>query len=359
MDTVKVMRKRRRRAGPAGLFGLQDRDYRALPRLFRRRRLLVIGCGDIGQRIAALVRRDWRVFGVARSAATLERTRAAGAVPLAADATRRRLQDLADWVVYAAPPSSGGQTSPDTPNAAGPAIDRLVRTWTGRLLRRPRWSKRHGDRQRRPKRLVYLSTTGVYGDRQGQATPEETPLRPSTERARRRVDAERWLRHSGHDGRKLRVTILRVPGIYAIDRLPIRRLQARLPALLPRDDVQTNHIHARDLARLARAALLRGRAQRVLNAVDDSALPMGDYLELVARWAGLPLPPRVDRATLLATVSAMRASFMSESRRLSNRRMKNELRVRLRYPTVADFLAAHQPPGWLSAAAYIMPAKPV
>ena len=191
---------------------------------------------------------------------------------------------------------------------------------------------------------MYLSTTGVYGDRQGQATSEVSGVRPLTERARRRVDAERWLRHIGRRSGRLRVTILRVPGIYAIDRLPIRRLRDRLPALLPRDDVQTNHIHADDLARLTRAALFRRRTQRTLNVVDDSILPMGDYLDLVARWAGLQLPPRVDRATLLATVSPMRASFMSESRRLLNLRMKRELRLPLRYPTVADFLAAHEPP---------------
>ena len=136
-----------------------------------------------------------------------------------------------------------------------------------------------------------------------------------------------------------------MPGIYAIDRLPIQRLRDRLPALLPSDDVHTNHIHADDLARLTRAALFRGRAQRALNIVDDSILPMGDYLDLVARWAGLQPPPRVDRATLLASVSPMRASFMSESRQLSNLRMKRELRLPLRYPTVADFLTAHRPPG--------------
>jgi len=142
----------------------------------------------------------------------------------------------------------------------------------------------------------------------------------------------------------MRLTTLRVPGIYAADRLPLARLRDRLPTLLPKDDVQTNHIHADDLARLARAALLRGRGQRTLNVVDDSVLPMGEYLDLVAHWAGLPRPPRVDRETLLATVTPIRASFMSESRQLSNRRMKRELRMRLLYPTVGHFLASHDPP---------------
>jgi nucleoside-diphosphate-sugar epimerase len=346
MDTVKVMPAWNGRIRP---IGLQLPHYRALPRLFRRRRLLIIGCGDIGQRIAALAARDWRVFGVGRSATTLERIRAAGAVPLSADARHRRLQDLADWVVHSAPPPA------DEKRAGGGEIDRLTRMWTARLLQRRPHAGRRTESGRRtgrarqglpvqPKRLVYLSTTGVYGDRQGLPTTEVAGVRPITDRARRRVDAERWLRDAGRRAGRLRVTTLRVPGIYALERLPTRRLQDRLPVLLAQEDVQTNHIHADDLARLTRAALLRGRSQRMLNVVDDSTLPMGEYLDMVACWAGLPAPPRVDRETLLASVSPMRASFMSESRRLSNLRMKRELKLPLRYPTVADFLAAHRPP---------------
>ncbi|HZH06412.1 MAG TPA: SDR family NAD(P)-dependent oxidoreductase [Lautropia sp.] len=320
--------------------GLRSLDYRALPRLFRRRRLLIIGCGDIGQRIVALCAKDWRVFGIGRSASTLERIRAAGAVPLKADPPHRRLQDLDDWVVHSAPPPL------DERRQGGGDVDRLTRRWSARLLDRPRRRSMRANRkaERPPRRLVYLSTTGVYGDRQGQWTDEVCAVTPITDRARRRVDAERCLRDAARRSASLRVTTLRVPGIYAIDRLPIRRLQDRLPALLPQDDVQTSHIEAEDLARLTRIALMRGRNQRKLNVVDDSALPMGEYLDMVARWAGLPLPPRVDRETLLASVSPMRASFMSESRRLCNLRMKRELKLPLRYPTVADFLASHPAP---------------
>jgi nucleoside-diphosphate-sugar epimerase len=346
MDTVKVMPAcRPRKRQPIRALGVRSIHYRALPRLFRRRRLLIIGCGDIGQRIAARCARDWRVFGIGRSAATLDRIRTAGAVPLPANAPHRRVQDLADWVVHSAPPPL------DERHRGGGSIDRLTRRWTARLLH-PRARAGGGRAARggqagpvvRCKRVVYLSTTGVYGDRQGRWTDEVCAVRPITDRARRRVDAERWLRDIARRGGSLRVTTLRVPGIYAIDRLPLRRLQDRLPALLPRDDVHTNHIEAEDLARITRIALLRSRSQRVLNVVDDSTLPMGDYLDMVARWAGLPLPPRIDRDSLLASVSPMRATFMSESRRLSNRRMKRELRLALRYPTVADFLASHRPP---------------
>jgi hypothetical protein len=350
MDTVKVMPAWMRRIRP---IGLQPRHYRPLPRLFRRRRLLIVGCGDVGRRIAVLCGKDWRVYGIARAPDSLAKIRAAGVVALTAESPRRRFQDLAAWVIHSAPPPAaaaraGGSGSGSCDGTGSLGIDPLTRRWSARLLQRrrrpgpPPGAGRRGAATTR--RVVYLSTTGVYGDRQGRVTDEATPPQPLTDRARRRLDAERRLRQAARSPGTMRLVILRVPGIYAADRLPLARLQERLPALQPADDVQTNHIHADDLARLTRVALLRGRGQRTINVVDDSVLPMGDYLDLVARWAGLPAPPRVDRETLLATVTPMRASFMSESRRLSNRRMKRELRLRLRYPTVADFLAAEPPP---------------
>ena len=133
--------------------------------------------------------------------------------------------------------------------------------------------------------------------------------------------------------------MLRVPGIYAADRLPVERLRQQVPALVPADDVITNHIHADDLARIARTALLRGPRQRVINAVDDSQMTLGDYLDQVADRLGLPRPPRHSRAELTRTLSEVRMSFMRESRRLDTRRLKRELRVRLQWPTVAEFLA--------------------
>ena len=228
-------------------------------------------------------------------------------------------------------------------------------------------------------RLVYLSTTGVYGDRGGAFTRETDTLQPLTDRARRRVDAEQQVRFGIHrpdgsnasspraDGPRadstrpdsahrdsarvsgarhrrlqqppLPALVLRVPGIYAADRLPVERLRQRVPALVPADDVITNHIHADDLARIARTALLRGPRQRVINAVDDSQMTLGDYLDQVADRLGLPRPPRHSRAELTRTLSEVRMSFMRESRRLDTRRLKRELRVRLQWPTVAEFLA--------------------
>jgi nucleoside-diphosphate-sugar epimerase len=141
----------------------------------------------------------------------------------------------------------------------------------------------------------------------------------------------------------VRTTILRIPGIYAADRPgghPRERLARGTPVLAAADDVYTNHIHADDLARACVAALLRGLPQRIVHASDDTELKMGDYFDLAADLCGLPRPPRIARADAAGLLSPVQLSFMSESRRLDNRRLKGELRLRLRYPTVARGLLA-------------------
>ena len=190
-----------------------------------------------------------------------------------------------------------------------------------------------------PVSLVYGSTSGVYGDCAGDRVAETRPLAPRTPRATRRVDAERLVRHLGRAG--VRTSILRIPGIYAPDReggTPRERLRKGTPVLAAADDVYTNHIHSDDLARACIAALWRGKPQRVINVNDDSALKMGDYFDLAADLYGLPRPPRVRRDAAQATLPLVLLSFMSESRRLDNTRMKRELRLRLRYPQVLDGL---------------------
>ena len=178
-----------------------------------------------------------------------------------------------------------------------------------------------------------MSTSGVYGDCRGEVVSESRVAQPMTERARRRLDAEHILRAWGAQT-GVQVTLLRVPGIYAYGRLPIARLQSGTPALVSEHDPYTNHIHAEDLARIVIAALARGRGGRIYNASDDSTMKMGDYFDLVADCAGLPHPPRVTWENAAASVPGGLLSFMRESRRLSNRRLKKELRVRLHYPSV-------------------------
>jgi nucleoside-diphosphate-sugar epimerase len=284
--------------------------------------LLIVGCGDVGLRVLPQVVGRWRVIVLTSSPARVPALRAAGAVPLVGDldrpSTLGRLGGLADAVLHLAPPPGQGEGDPRSAHLA-------------RALMR-------GGRVRR---LVYVSTSGVYGDAGGARVAETWPVRPASARGRRRVAAEalwRWFgRASG-----AAVSILRVPGIYALDRTggdPRERLRRGTPVLAAADDVHTNHIHADDLARACVAALFRGRPQRVVNASDDSALKMGDYFDLAADLHGLPRPPRIARADAATQLSAMQLSFMSESRRLDNRRLTQELRLRLRYPTVRAGLA--------------------
>ncbi|MES2257347.1 MAG: SDR family oxidoreductase [Pseudomonadota bacterium] len=282
---------------------------------FSRPRLLVLGCGDVGMRLLPLLRDRFRVFAVTSGPERRAELRAAGAVPLVADlddiASLRRLAGLASYVVHLAPPQADG------------AQDRRTRHLTAIL-------PGHG-------RVVYVSTSGVYGDCGGALIDETRPVAPHNARALRRVDAEQVLRRWGRQAGSA-VAILRVPGIYADDRLPLKRLREGTPALAEADDVHTNHIHADDLARIVARALFRGLPGRIYHAVDDSEMKMADYFDAVADTYGLPRPPRLPRAQLAQLVSPTLLSFMSESRRMSNRRLKNELGVRLRYARVVDCL---------------------
>jgi nucleoside-diphosphate-sugar epimerase len=247
--------------------------------------------------------------------------RVLGAVPLHGDLDDRhslaRLAGIADAVLHFAPPPPAREN----PSRGEEEAPQDIRT-------------RHllaalGNRRSLPQRLIYLSTTGVYGDCDGAAIDETRPCRASSARARRRLDAEQRLRAFGRRSR-IAVAVLRAPGIYAADRLPIERLARGDP--VPADDIYTGHIHADDLARLAVAALFRARPGRVYNAVDDSRLPVSDYFDLVADACGLPHPPRLPHAALGAL------PFMKESRRVGSVRLARELNFRLRYPTVAHGL---------------------
>ena len=300
--------------------GLQTRAPASAARktaAFGARRLLIVGCGDIGMRLLPLLAGRFRVFALTSQAARLAPLRAAGAVPVLANldqpASLARLARLADYIVHLAPPPAEGDKDPRTRRLCAILPDGAT--------------------------VVYVSTTGVYGDCQGASFDETRPVAPFNARARRRRDAETALRAWARR-RHGRLAILRVPGIYSSDRLPLERLQRGTPALATQDDVFTNHVHADDLARIIIQALFHLSPQRLYHAVDDSDMKMGDYFDMVADAHGLPRPPRLPRAELASRVSPMMLSFMSESRRLSNRRMKAELGVRLQWPRVADFLAA-------------------
>jgi nucleoside-diphosphate-sugar epimerase len=280
-------------------------------------RLLILGCGDVGLRLLGLLQHRFRVYAVTSQPARCAELRAAGAIPLVADldqpATLARLARLAQIVVHLAPPQSAGEKDWRTRNLAAILPERTT--------------------------LVYISTTGVYGDCGGALIDETRGLAPHNSRAKRRVDAEQVLRAWARR-RNGRLAILRVPGIYAANRLPLERLHKATPALNAADDVYTNHIHADDLARIITAAVFRAAPLRVYHASDDSQLKMAEYFDLVAKAFDLPPSPRLPRAELAQVVSPMLLSFMSESRRLQNQRIKLELGVRLTYPDVQTALPA-------------------
>jgi len=290
---------------------------------FKRPTLLIVGCGDVGMRVARLLRGRWRLLALTSSPARAAELRAAGITPLVgnldAPATLARLAGLADALLHLAPPPAAGTTDPRTAHL----LQALAR-------------------QRRVRCIVYASTSGVYGDCGGARVDETRAVNPATDRGRRRVDAERRLRWYGR-ACGARVSVLRIPGIYARDRAgghPRERLARGAPVLDAAHDVFTNHIHADDLARACVAALHRGLPQRTVHASDDTELKMADYFDLAADLEGLPRPKRVSREQARAELSPMQLSFMGESRRLVNTRLKRELRLRLRYPTVAQGLIA-------------------
>ena len=362
-------------------------------RILRRRRVLIVGCGDVGLRSVPLFRSRAaapRVIALTSHAERSGELRAAGTTPIVGDLDRRaslcRLAGLAPTVLHLAPPQKDGDDDRRTraliaalcaPHrsvaysaCSASTAHRAWRAWFRAAAakapararksakapcivpdgssraprRRPQDETGRPMRQRvlrtaprRSVRLVYASTTGVYGDCGGALIDETRPVRPENARAKRRVDAESQLRRAAARGR-LRVSIVRIPGIYAASRLPLERLRRRAPALVAEDDVFTNHIHADDLAAILVRSIGRARPQRVIHASDDTDLRMADYFDRVADARGLPRVPRITREAAETRLEPMTLSFMRESRRLLNTRMKRELRYALRYPTVDDFL---------------------
>ena len=286
--------------------------------------LLIAGCGDVAFRAAPLLQTHYRLLGLYRRPENRASLRSQGITPVFGDldisSSLSNIFGLAHAVLHLAPPPNLGQHDTRTANLLA-ALTRKKRSKVKAAML--------------PQRLVYISTSGVYGDCEGRLVDETQALNPQTERALRRVDAERQLRSWGlRTG--VSVSILRVPGIYAGNRLPLARLRAGTPVLLPEEDSFTNHIHADDLARIVLAALRLARPGRVYHASDDSHLKMGEYFDLVADRFGLPRPPRIPRAQAEEQISPGMLSFMRESRRLTNTRLKHELHVDLRYPTVRD-----------------------
>lgn len=293
---------------------------------------VILGCGYIGRRLARhYLTQGSAVIGVTRSTESAAALGAEGIPALALDLARDLgPADLATvglagaQVFHLAPPPESGTLDLHT--------RRLVAAF---------------DRLGHPSRVVYISTTGVYGDCRGARVDESRPCRPASARAQRRVAAEKHLRAFVRRHAKAAqrgappassLSILRAPGIYAADRLSLDRLRRADPVLRREEDVYTNHIHADDLAHACVLAMFRAANGRSYNICDDAELRMGDYYDAMADAFGLPRPPRASREECAARLGPMTLSFMSESRRLSNRRARQELRWQPRWPDVVEAL---------------------
>jgi nucleoside-diphosphate-sugar epimerase len=285
--------------------------------LTTRPRILIIGCGDVGLRLLPILVKTHKVYVLTTQESKKSYLKSLGASPILGNLddskSLTRIAHLAPHVIHLAPPNQDGRQDLRTKNLIQ-ALSKGTKT----------------------QKLVYVSTSGVYGDCKGDYVDETRLLAPTNPRAYRRMDAEAQLRAWGVQ-QNVQVTILRVPGIYASNRLPIERLKNGTPVLTSEEDVFTNHIHADDLARVILYAYYRGLPQRVLNVSDSSWLKMGDYFDLVAKAFDLPTPQRVTFEELRSRVTPQMLSFMKESRRLQNHRL-GELGFKLQYETVDAFL---------------------
>lgn len=281
--------------------------------------VLIVGCGYVGQRLARRLAPRYDITAVVRSTERAAALNAAGIRAVALDLDRVR---LGSWIpekleqaaiFYLTPPPASGESDL--------RLDRFLQ-----LATVP------------PRAFIYMSTTGVYGDTQGGCIDESMPVRPLTDRARRRVSAEEMTRVWCTE-RRVRRVVLRVPGIYGPGRLPIDRLKQREPAIRPQDAGLSNRIHVDDLVAACVAASLNQEARGVYNITDGNACSSTVFLDQLATLTNLPCPPRISMDEAQLTFSPERLSYLHESRRVSNERMLKHLGVKLQYAQLDQGIA--------------------
>jgi nucleoside-diphosphate-sugar epimerase len=282
--------------------------------------VLIIGYGDIGRRVGDLCRqRGWTVHALTRQTVTARQISASGPIFHGGDldhpATLPILPTAGGLIFYFAPPPAHG--------AGDPRLSAFLSAIPRTAL---------------PRKIVYISTSGVYGDCRGRWVTEESAVKPNTDRARRRLAAENLLRDWERVNNGLPAVILRVGGIYGPGRLPVERLRRGIPALREEDCGYSNRIHADDLAAICVAAAERGHG--IYNVSDGCPGTMTEYFNKVADLYGLPRPTQVGLDQAGISLSREMMSYLMESRRLDNHRMLNDLHVSLRYPTLDVGLAA-------------------
>lgn len=284
-------------------------------------RALIVGCGYVGRRLALRLiaggTHVMAIVGTQRSAAEVV-SLGINAAALDIDRVRRghplltHQQDTT--IFYLAPPPAEGES--DT------RINRFLEVSSGA-----------------PRALIYMSTTGVYGNADGAVVDERTPVNPTTPRAHRRVSAEEITRVWCNE-QQVRRVVLRVPGIYGPGRLPLDRLRAGEPVVREEDAGYTNHIHVDDLVEACLCAASNVEARGIYNVSDGEHLNSTAYYRRVAQLANLPDPPQISMDEAQLTFSPMRLSFLSESRRISNERMRRDLGVQLKYARIDDGIRA-------------------
>jgi nucleoside-diphosphate-sugar epimerase len=282
--------------------------------------LHIIGCGYVGRMVAGeYLQRKTPVHGVVHSPESAGLLQELGIAAHTVDLDGPDIQDLSlagTQLFYFAPPPPQGETDTRVRNLIA-AFEHLGH----------------------PARIVYLSTTGVYGDCHGEWVDETRPPAPTVPRALRRWDAEQafmqWREQSGNE-----LIILRVAGIYGPGKLPLERLRKGLPLVQESEAPYSNRIHAADLVQVCMAAMERGRDGERYNVSDGHPSTMTDYFNRLADLASLPRPPLISLAEGEQQLSAGMMSYMHESRRLDNRKMLQELEVELRYPDLGSGLAA-------------------
>ena len=282
--------------------------------------VLIIGCGDVGRRLAAPYRAEGQdVAGVVRSTESAAALTAAGLRPIRCDLDGDDLPGLPSRraaLFYLAPPVDVGKDDI--------RIERLLA---------------HLELTGLPARFLYMSTTGVYGDCGGRWIDESAPLNPSTQRAQRRIAAEGAVRKwCGERG--IPWVILRVPAIYGPGRLLIERLKSGQPTIRPEQCSYTNRIHVHDLVSVCHTAMARAPGDSIYNVSDGSPSTITDYLFKLADLTGLPRPPLISMQEAEKELSPSLMSFLRESKRIHNLKMLEELGVQLRYPDLATGLKA-------------------
>lgn len=283
--------------------------------------LCIIGCGDIGSRVAL------RALEQGVSVTALARQFAKGGM-LQNTSVRRLYGDLDDRESLVLPPLRGTAVIYSAPPPGGGIVDTRVRNFLAAI-----------ETGNEPTRIVYLSTTSVYGDCGSDLVTEERPVNPGNHTARRRVDAEEQFRAWGLD-HGVAVIILRVAGIYGPGRIPVDRIMNRHPVLRSEEAGFTNRIHADDLALVCLAALERGEDGEIFNVCDGETSTMTDYFNAITDQLGLPRLPQVPLREARQTMTPLMYGYMTESRRIDNRRMLTKLGITLQYKTLREGLKA-------------------